>query len=237
MKAQPFVQGGARREPRRTPRQPRQGLRGASAQSQNRWTRLRVQPGSSSHEIRGPRGVRPQHRERKDPQSTGDSDFGRGCLMARKLVQSGVKLVEVTLDGWDTHKDGFTRLEKLPRHPRSRVVRIVDRSPGQQAPRQHTGALPGRGAGRTPKLNDTTATAPIPSLERGARRRWHQGGHRAWRHRRRRCQGRQGDLGADLLATAMTLLGLDPSESVGTPAGRPISLDRYGLADSVHHEI
>ena len=27
--------------------------------------------------------------------------------------QSGVKLVEVTLDGWDTHKDGFERVKKL----------------------------------------------------------------------------------------------------------------------------
>jgi hypothetical protein len=33
----------------------------------------------------------------------GDSDFGRGCLMARRLVEGGVKFVEVVLDGWDTH--------------------------------------------------------------------------------------------------------------------------------------
>lgn len=33
----------------------------------------------------------------------GDSAFGRGCLAARRLVQAGVRCVEVTLSGWDTH--------------------------------------------------------------------------------------------------------------------------------------
>ncbi len=39
----------------------------------------------------------------------GDTDFGRGVLTARRLVQAGVKFVEVVLDGWDTHQDNFTR--------------------------------------------------------------------------------------------------------------------------------
>ena len=33
----------------------------------------------------------------------GDSPFGRGCLAARRLIEVGVRCVEVTLDGWDTH--------------------------------------------------------------------------------------------------------------------------------------
>ena len=33
----------------------------------------------------------------------GDTDFGRGCLAAVQLVGAGVRCVEVTLDGWDTH--------------------------------------------------------------------------------------------------------------------------------------
>jgi hypothetical protein len=43
----------------------------------------------------------------------GDTDFGRGCLVARRLVERGVKFVEVVLDGWDTHKDNFERTKKL----------------------------------------------------------------------------------------------------------------------------
>ena len=43
----------------------------------------------------------------------GDSDFGRGCLLARRLVERGSRLVEVTLDGWDTHRDNFERSRAL----------------------------------------------------------------------------------------------------------------------------
>lgn len=38
----------------------------------------------------------------------GDSQFGQGCLAARRLVEVGVRAVEVTLDGFDTHADNFT---------------------------------------------------------------------------------------------------------------------------------
>jgi hypothetical protein len=43
----------------------------------------------------------------------GPSDFGQGCLMARRLVEAGVPFVEVTLNGWDTHEDNFRRVEAL----------------------------------------------------------------------------------------------------------------------------
>ena len=33
----------------------------------------------------------------------GDTPFGRGCLAARRLIEVGVRCVEVTLGGWDTH--------------------------------------------------------------------------------------------------------------------------------------
>jgi uncharacterized protein (DUF1501 family) len=40
----------------------------------------------------------------------GDDTFGQGCLLARRLVEHGVRFVEVTLGGWDTHTDNFTRV-------------------------------------------------------------------------------------------------------------------------------
>src|SRR5262245_17322663 len=39
--------------------------------------------------------------------------FGRACVMARRLVEAGVKFVEVTLDGWDTHADNFNLVAAL----------------------------------------------------------------------------------------------------------------------------
>jgi hypothetical protein len=38
----------------------------------------------------------------------GDSKFGRRCLLARKLVESGVPFVEVGQSSYDTHADNFT---------------------------------------------------------------------------------------------------------------------------------
>lgn len=37
----------------------------------------------------------------------GDSRFGRGCLVARRLIETGVRAIEVTLNGWDTHGSNF----------------------------------------------------------------------------------------------------------------------------------
>ncbi len=43
---------------------------------------------------KAPRGTREQF---------GDTAFGRGCLAALQLIEKGVRCVEVTLGGWDTH--------------------------------------------------------------------------------------------------------------------------------------
>jgi uncharacterized protein (DUF1501 family) len=42
----------------------------------------------------------------------GNNGFGRGCLLARKLVEAGVACVEVTLGGWDMHNGIFAALER-----------------------------------------------------------------------------------------------------------------------------
>jgi hypothetical protein len=38
----------------------------------------------------------------------GDTPFGAGCLIARRLVEVGVRAVEVSLEGFDTHAKNFT---------------------------------------------------------------------------------------------------------------------------------
>lgn len=35
----------------------------------------------------------------------GDSQFGQGCLLARRLVEAGIRYIEITSDGWDMHQD------------------------------------------------------------------------------------------------------------------------------------
>ena len=40
--------------------------------------------------------------------SYGDNNFGQGCLLARRLVETGVRFVEVQFGGWDMHNGVFT---------------------------------------------------------------------------------------------------------------------------------
>ena len=40
----------------------------------------------------------------------GDDNFGQGCLLARRLVQHGVRFVEVSLGRWDTHVNNFVEV-------------------------------------------------------------------------------------------------------------------------------
>jgi len=43
----------------------------------------------------------------------GKEPFGQGCLLARRLVERGVRFVEVSLGGWDTHQANFVRVPEL----------------------------------------------------------------------------------------------------------------------------
>ncbi len=43
----------------------------------------------------------------------GRGGFGAGCLVARRLVEAGVRFVEVSLGGWDTHQDNFNAVGRL----------------------------------------------------------------------------------------------------------------------------
>ncbi|WP_413431356.1 DUF1501 domain-containing protein [Crateriforma spongiae] len=59
------------------------------------------------------------HAEPKDSVERYDTGrFGRGCLLARRLVEAGCRFVEVTTEyvpflHWDTHKDGHATVDRL----------------------------------------------------------------------------------------------------------------------------
>jgi uncharacterized protein (DUF1501 family) len=57
----------------------------------------------------------------------GDDRFGQGCLLARRLVEHGVRFVEVVSDGWDTHVQNFDALEeKTPAIDRGLAALLAD---------------------------------------------------------------------------------------------------------------
>src|SRR6516165_2581735 len=43
----------------------------------------------------------------------GTGAFADDCLLARRLIETGVTFVEVTLGGWDTHQNNFNRVRTL----------------------------------------------------------------------------------------------------------------------------
>ena len=68
-------------------------------------------------------------KEPKDIQEKyGASGFGRGCLMARRLVEAGVPFVEVDLGGWDNHANIFPTLQdqKLPMLDQAMSALVAD---------------------------------------------------------------------------------------------------------------
>jgi hypothetical protein len=58
----------------------------------------------------------------------GRSRFGQGCLMARRLVETGVPFVEVAMQeaSWDTHRDNFSRSRSLSEEVDAGMSALVD---------------------------------------------------------------------------------------------------------------
>ena len=83
----------------------------------------------------------------------GRSEFGQSLLMARRLVESGVRFVTVNYGGWDMHDKIFEGLEKkLPEFDQSfaRFIRDMD----ERGTLQDTLVVCMGEFGRTPKIND-----------------------------------------------------------------------------------
>ena len=84
----------------------------------------------------------------------GTTGFGRGCLMARRLVETGVPFVEVSMGGWDLHQNCFTTLEtKLPELDKAMSALVEDLD--QRGLLENTVILWMGEFGRTPRINET----------------------------------------------------------------------------------
>lgn len=159
----------------------------------------------------------------------GDTNFGRGCLMARRLVESGVKFVEVVLDGWDTHLDNFNRTTKLmgalDPAMSSLVKELDDRKLLDSTLIIWMGEF-----GRTPKINPNEGRDHFPQawsavLAGGGVR----GGQAYGQTDAEGTKVVDRPLAVpDFFATIATLLGMDPAKSFMTPVGRPIAITEKG---------
>lgn len=161
--------------------------------------------------------------------SFGDSDFGRGCLVASRLVERGAKFVEVALDGWDTHQNNFDRVAKL--------MKVLDPAMSGllgDLERKHllasTLVIWMGDFGRTPKINANEGRDHFPNcstvvLAGGGVR----GGVLYGETDAEGANVAKDPVGIpDVFATAAVLLGLNPHEEAISPIGRPISLTDNG---------
>ncbi len=86
----------------------------------------------------------------------GQDGFGRGCLLARRLVEAGVPFIEVDLGGWDNHQNIFNTLSdnKLPVLDRAMSALVTDLK--QRGLLESTTIVWMGEFSRTPRINGNT---------------------------------------------------------------------------------
>lgn len=85
--------------------------------------------------------------------SFGETPFGQSCLLAVRLIESGVKFVTVQIGGWDTHNDNFTRLKTKLLPEFDAGVAALFRTLSDRGLLASTSVMVTGEFGRTPKIN------------------------------------------------------------------------------------
>jgi uncharacterized protein (DUF1501 family) len=170
-------------------------------------------------------------------QRYGTNTLGQSFLLARRLVEAGVKLVTVCSgfngktpqDAWDTHSDNFRKLKNQLLPPLDRGLAALLDDLGQRGLARRTLLLVMGEFGRTPRINKAAG-----------RDHWHhcysvlltgggvQPGVVLGQSDRNGAYPVQGRVctPADLCATVYHCLGIDLSREMVDPGGRPLPLTR-----------
>ncbi|RIK77802.1 MAG: DUF1501 domain-containing protein [Planctomycetota bacterium] len=167
---------------------------------------------------------------KKLAEAFGESAFGQSCLLASRLVQSGVRFVTVTFGGWDTHNANFTKLkdQNLPQLDAGLSALFV--SLAAKGLLDSTVVFVTGEFGRTPKVNgrggrDHWARAMFCLLGGGGIKTGQVVGASD-----DRAAQPAGDAVApeQVAATFYRALGIDFTKEYHTSSGRPITLVREG---------
>ncbi len=160
----------------------------------------------------------------------GRHSLGQGCLLARRLIEAGVRFVTVTDGGWDTHQNNFQSLKSrlLPRLDSALSSLIQDLSDRGQL--DSTLVVTLSDFGRTPKVNpsagrDHWSTAGIALLAGGGIR----AGSAVGQTNALAEQPTEAPYYTeDLAATIYQSLGIPLDTTHHTPDGRPIQVNYDG---------
>jgi hypothetical protein len=162
----------------------------------------------------------------------GSGAFADGCLLARRLVEVGVSFIEVTLGGWDTHQDNFSRVKRLSQQIDTPVAALLT-DLKQRGLLDSTLVVWMGEFGRTPRINKR---GPKPGRDHYPRA-WStvlfgggiKGGQAIGRTDREGATVIERPVSAlDFMATVCQVLKINYNKQNNTPNGRPIRIVEKG---------
>ena len=158
----------------------------------------------------------------------GGSQFGRGCLAAIQLIKAGVRCVEVTLDGWDTHLNNHEGHAKLNAVLDPAFAALIRELRARELLDQ-TVVICGGEFGRTPKVNSLGGRDHWPkgfsvALAGGG----FKGGHV---HGKTDPEGQSEEPKdpvkvSDIHSTVLHVLGIKHDKEMMTQIGRPMEISK-----------
>ncbi len=159
--------------------------------------------------------------------------FAQSCLLAIRLIEAGVRFVSLSLGGWDTHTDNFSKLKntQLPKLDAGVSALLIGLE--QRGLLQSTSVLVTGEFGRTPKINTRSAEGGRDHYPRcmcmlmaGGRIR----GGQVVGESDATASGPANEAisPSDVAASFYHNLGIDPKTEYQTETGRPITLVRDG---------
>lgn len=160
----------------------------------------------------------------------GRNTLGQSCLMARRLVEAGVRCVTIDHSNWDTHNDNFATLKRqlLPWLDAGLSTLLRDLS--ERGLLETTLVVVTGEFGRTPRINkdagrDHWGPAFTVALAGGGIQGCRVVGKSDARAERPAADPHGPE---DLSATICHLMGIDPKEEFHTPDGRPVAIVNNG---------
>ena len=159
------------------------------------------------------------------------SPFAQSCLLAARLVESGVRFVSVANGGWDTHQDNFAKLKNKLLPDLDSALSGLFLALEQKGILDKTAVFVTGEFGRTPKISgrggrDHYPRAMFVLMAGGGIK----GGQVIGASDEKAAGPASGDgiTPDDVAASFYHALGIDPSKEFRTPSGRPVAIVRHG---------
>ncbi|HEY2586658.1 MAG TPA: DUF1501 domain-containing protein [Tepidisphaeraceae bacterium] len=156
--------------------------------------------------------------------------FSQSCLLATRLVESGVKFITIQLGGWDTHFDNFDSLKTKVLPNFDAGLAGLFRALEAKGLLASTAVFATGEFGRTPKVNQRAGRDHYPRsmfcLMGGG---GIKGGQVVGESDAKGEQPKDHPITPDdVAATFYTAMGINPTKEYKTPGGRPVMIVRYG---------